>query len=55
MSYYIECPHCDHLHEPSDDHESNVGKYKCIHCEKSFLVGIDYYPDYTTRFIEENA
>ena len=44
---HIDCPHCEHSHRPTGDHETDDGEWECYECEKTFHVTIEYDPSYS--------
>lgn len=53
MAKTINCPKCEHEHEPSGSHEDDSGKTQCQACGFSFNVEIEYSPEYHT-FCEQH-
>nr|WP_319555971.1 hypothetical protein [uncultured Vibrio sp.] len=49
----INCPHCDHEHQPSGCHETDDGEWECENCEEEFVVLIEYNPMYSTSKKED--
>lgn len=47
----IDCPKCEHEHEPSGSHEDDEGEFECEECGFKFIVEIEYDPDYLTSCI----
>lgn len=48
MSTTIDCPYCEHEHEPTGSHEDDDGEWECYKCEKLFDVNIEYDPYYSS-------
>ena len=44
----IDCPRCEHEHEPSGSHEDDSGKWECEECGFMFKCEIEYDPTYLT-------
>ena len=44
----IDCPKCEHEHQPSGSHEDDHGPWECDECGFAFEVEIDYEPSYWT-------
>lgn len=47
----IDCPKCEHEHEPTGSHEDDVGEMVCENCGFKFLVEIEYEPSYFTHCV----
>lgn len=45
----IDCPKCEHEHQPSGTHADDIGEMECEACGFTFIVDIDYDPSYSTR------
>jgi len=48
----IDCPKCDHEHEPSGSHEDDSGTWECEECGFSFECSIEYDPSYSTECVK---
>jgi len=51
MSITIDCPYCEHEHEPTGWYKTDGGGHECLKCGKLFEVHIEYDeydPDYRT-------
>ena len=44
----IDCPWCDHEHQPTGCHETDDGEWECENCGETFDVLIEYDPMYST-------
>lgn len=44
----IDCPKCEHEHQPNGSHEDDIGKWECEACGFNFFVEIEYDPSYST-------
>jgi hypothetical protein len=42
----IDCPKCEHEHEPSGTHEEDSGEMECEECGFKFNVTVEYTPEY---------
>jgi hypothetical protein len=50
----IDCPKCEHGHQPSGIHEEDGGDMECEACGFKFEVEIEYDPTYSTSCIEHS-
>ena len=48
----IDCPKCEHEHQPSGPHEDDHGEMTCKSCGFRFVVEIEYDPSYYTSCVE---
>ncbi len=48
----IECPKCEHEHEPCGSHEDDSGETECQSCGFKFIVLVEYEPIYSTSCVE---
>lgn len=48
MSDTIDCPYCEHEHEPTGCHETDSSDWECHGCKRYFEVEIEYDPNYST-------
>ena len=48
----IDCPKCEHEHNPSGSHEDDAGEMECEECGFAFRVEIEYDPAYYTQCVE---
>lgn len=48
----IDCPKCEHEHNPCGSHEDDEGEWECEECGFKFNVEIEYDPSYYTYCIE---
>lgn len=47
----IDCPRCEHEHQPTGSHEDDYGEMTCESCGFKFEVEVDYDPVYTTSCV----
>lgn len=50
----IDCPKCDHQHEPCGNHEDDERMWVCEMCGFKFNVEIEYSPDYSVSCSKHN-
>lgn len=48
----MDCPKCEHEHEPAGIHEDDAGEMSCESCGFRFRVEIEYTPSYLTHCVE---
>lgn len=44
----IDCPQCEHEHDPTGCDDEDSGEFKCEQCGFEFLVKVEYEPSYST-------
>jgi len=44
----IDCPKCEHEHQPTGACEDDFGEMECEACGFKFEVEVEYTPSYTT-------
>lgn len=47
----IDCPKCNHEHEPTGLHEEDSGEWECGVCEFKFIVLVEYDPCYSSSCV----
>lgn len=50
----IDCPRCEHKHNPSGSDDDDAGVQECDACGFRFYVDIDYEPSYSTSCMEHD-
>lgn len=45
----IDCPKCEHEHDPAGNHDDDSGEMECEECGFKFIVTIEYEPSYSTE------
>jgi transcription elongation factor Elf1 len=48
----IDCPKCEHEHQPIGSHEDDSGEMECKACGAKFEVLVEYDPVYWTSCAE---
>lgn len=48
----IDCPKCEHEHQPTGSHEDDSGEMECEACGFKFEVEVEYDPRYLTSCVE---
>jgi hypothetical protein len=48
----IDCPKCEHEHNPCGSHDEDSGEMECEECGFRFRVEIEYDPSYLTWCVE---
>ena len=48
----IDCPKCEHEHQPTGACEDDFGEMECEACGFKFEVEVEYTPSYTTSCVE---
>lgn len=48
----IDCPKCEHEHQPSGSHDDDHGERTCDACGFTFMVEIEYDPSYCTSCVD---
>lgn len=44
----IECPKCEHEHEPTGSYDDDKGEFTCEECDFEFIVEVEYDPSYSS-------
>lgn len=47
----IDCPKCEHEHEPSGSDEEDSAEWECENCGFAFKCEIEYEPSYITHCV----
>jgi Zn ribbon nucleic-acid-binding protein len=50
----IDCPKCEHEHQPTGLHEDDIGEMECEKCGFKFEVELEYAPVYSTSCVEHS-